>query len=76
MGRALVERLLSEAGQVQHLLQIVLTVSEGNTPAVRLYRSCGFQVWGREPRAVIAAGEPITKLHMLHLLDTKPGAVR
>lgn len=68
VGRRLVTRLLEEAA-ARGLLQVGLTVSAGNAAAEALYRSCGFLVWGREPRAVIVAGEPVEKLHMVHLLD-------
>lgn len=69
VGRALVARLIVEARAINGLKQIVLTVTEGNGPAEHLYRSSGFEVFGREPRAVMVDGEPITKLHMVHMLD-------
>lgn len=62
------ERVLVEARHAG-LLQVVLTVSEGNGPAERLYRSCGFATFGREPRAVIVGGCAIAKLHMICILD-------
>lgn len=69
VGRRLVERLLTEARGIAGMLQVVLTVSEGNVPAERLYRSCGFREFGREPRAVIVNGESVTKIHMVKMLD-------
>ncbi|WP_202638014.1 GNAT family N-acetyltransferase [Bailinhaonella thermotolerans] len=68
IGKALVSEILAVAEGVGGLTQVALTVSEGNTRAERLYRSCGFETWGREPRAVLVDGRPIAKLHMLRLL--------
>ncbi|GAA4564268.1 GNAT family N-acetyltransferase [Planotetraspora kaengkrachanensis] len=78
IGKMLVRRILDLAAAVDDLLQVGLTVSEGNLPAERLYRSCGFQVWGREPRAVINDGTAIAKLHMVRMLDEPvlPSAIR
>ncbi|MFJ9844028.1 GNAT family N-acetyltransferase [Kitasatospora sp. NPDC101155] len=69
IGRALVERVLAAAAEDGRLRQVLLTVSEGNEPALRLYTSCGFEVWGREPRAVLVDGRVVAKLHMVRLLD-------
>lgn len=69
IGRALVLDLLDRASAVEGLLQVKLSVSEGNERAERLYRSCGFVVWGREPRAVIVDDRAVTKLHMVRMLD-------
>jgi RimJ/RimL family protein N-acetyltransferase len=68
IGRLLVRHVLDNAAAIDGLLQVGLTVSEGNRPAERLYQSCGFEVWGREPRAIVVAGEPVAKLHMVHTL--------
>ncbi|MER6297966.1 GNAT family N-acetyltransferase [Kitasatospora sp. NPDC001539] len=69
IGRALVERVLTIAAADGRLRQVLLTVSEGNEPALRLYTACGFEVWGREPRAVLVDGREVAKLHMVRLLD-------
>ncbi|MFI6741012.1 GNAT family N-acetyltransferase [Nonomuraea sp. NPDC050451] len=69
IGKVLVQRVLEIAAAVDGLAQVGLTVSEGNLPAERLYRSCGFEAWGREPRAVIVGGRSIVKLHMVRMLD-------
>ncbi|MGW3043367.1 N-acetyltransferase family protein [Kitasatospora sp. NPDC001159] len=69
IGRALVRHVLRLAVEDGELRQVLLTVSEGNEPAVRLYTSCGFEVWGREPRAVMVDGQAVAKLHMVRLLD-------
>ncbi|MEV7026434.1 GNAT family N-acetyltransferase [Kitasatospora sp. NPDC093558] len=70
VGRALVERTLELAATEGELRQVLLTVSEGNVAATRLYTSCGFEVWGREPRAVLVGGRAATKLHMVRFLDS------
>ncbi|MBD0671387.1 hypothetical protein BU198_11900 [Streptomyces sp. CBMA156] len=53
---------------------MLLTVSEGNEPALRVYTACGFEEWGREPRAVPVDGRAVAKLHMVCLLDAEPAA--
>jgi len=68
VGRALVMRILELAKATDGVRQIVLTVSEGNVAAERLYRSCGFEQWGREPAAVLVDGQPLAKLHLIHWL--------
>ncbi|MFF4381567.1 GNAT family N-acetyltransferase [Kitasatospora sp. NPDC001547] len=68
IGRALVREVLRTA-EDGRLRQVLLTVSEGNEPALRLYTACGFEVWGREPRAVLVDGRAVAKLHMVCLLD-------
>ncbi|WP_224281082.1 GNAT family N-acetyltransferase [Streptomyces sp. LS1784] len=74
IGRALVDEVLHTAAQDGRLRQVLLTVSEGNEPALRLYTVCGFEVWGREPRAVLVDGRAVAKLHMVRLLDAEPPA--
>ncbi|MET8545387.1 GNAT family N-acetyltransferase [Kitasatospora sp. NPDC004799] len=72
IGRALVREVLRTAAADGRLRQVLLTVSEGNEPALRLYTACGFEVWGREPRAVLVDGRAVAKLHMVRLLDAAP----
>ncbi|TDU89709.1 L-amino acid N-acyltransferase YncA [Kribbella voronezhensis] len=67
IGKTLVTAI-AEHGATEGLLQIGLTVTEGNERAERLYRSCGFQEWGREPQAVIVGRQPVVKIHMLRFL--------
>jgi SAM-dependent methyltransferase len=74
VGRALVKRILQIARADERLYQVALTVSEHNEPAMRLYTSCGFAVWGREPRAVVVDGTAVAKLHMVLMLDDAPPA--
>ncbi|RKT20081.1 ribosomal protein S18 acetylase RimI-like enzyme [Streptomyces sp. 1114.5] len=72
IGRALVREVLRTAAEDGRLRQVLLTVSEGNEAALRLYTACGFEVWGREPRAVLVDGLAVAKLHMVRLLDAEP----
>ncbi|MFH9347810.1 GNAT family N-acetyltransferase [Kitasatospora sp. NPDC017646] len=73
IGGALVDRALAVAADDARLRQVLLTVSEGNEPALRLYTSRGFEVWGREPRAVLVDGRAVAKLHMVRLLPEPTG---
>ncbi|MFJ6617768.1 GNAT family N-acetyltransferase [Kitasatospora sp. NPDC091335] len=74
IGRALVREVLRTAARDGRLRQVLLTVSEGNEPALRVYTACGFEVWGREPRAVLVDGRAVAKLHMVCLLDAERAA--
>ncbi len=67
IGKLLIQRVLKIAAAVDGLTQVVLTMSEGGLPADRLYGSCGFEVWGREPRAVIIDGRHIAKPHKVRM---------
>jgi ribosomal protein S18 acetylase RimI-like enzyme len=62
-GRMLVETLLRE-GREEGIELVVLTVTEGDNPAVRLYEHCGFQSFGIEPRAIKVGGSYYDKNHM------------
>jgi GNAT superfamily N-acetyltransferase len=68
VGRALVRAVMEEARRMG-LKQLILTYSEGNAPAERLYRACGFVAFGREPRAMIVDGADIAKIHMIRMLE-------
>jgi ribosomal protein S18 acetylase RimI-like enzyme len=74
VGGSLVTRVLNEARQ-RGLRQVVLTYSEGNLAAERLYLRHGFAVFGREPRAVIVRGQDVVNVHMICLLDAE-GLIR
>jgi len=47
IGRALLERTLSEAGKKRGIIKIQLSVNPALRPAVALYKSAGFEVVGR-----------------------------
>ncbi|MBG9388928.1 GNAT family N-acetyltransferase [Caenimonas aquaedulcis] len=63
VGRGLVDALLAHARDAG-LELLVLTVTEGNAAATRLYEAAGFRSFGIEPRAIKVDGRPFDKNHM------------
>ena len=63
IGAALLRTLLAHARQAG-LSDLVLTVTEGNAAALRLYRRAGFEAFGTEPRAIRVDGRAFGKVHM------------
>ena len=62
-GAALLDAVVAEAGHIG-LTDLVLTVSDGNLPALRLYAKAGFAAFGTEPRAIRVHGRHVAKVHM------------
>lgn len=70
VGRALLDALVKHA-RANALESLVLTVTEGNERAQRLYASAGFRSFGIEPDAIRVAGRSHAKNHMhLNLAPT------
>lgn len=69
VGHALLHALLVQA-RAEGLQLLVLTVTEGNDSAVRLYQRCGFRAFGTEPRAIVVEGRAYGKIHMFLDLTT------
>jgi ribosomal protein S18 acetylase RimI-like enzyme len=67
MGSALLKDLLAEARKQPGLEQILLAVATTQDPAIRLYRSFGFEVFGREPRALKIGSQYVDEQHMILL---------
>lgn len=67
-GEALLQALLAHARE-EGLRQLVLTVTEGNGRAQRLYERAGFSAFGIEPRAVCVGGVFLGKVHLQLALD-------
>jgi ribosomal protein S18 acetylase RimI-like enzyme len=63
-GRKLMHALLTRAAAIESVEQIVLTVTATQTAAIRLYRSLGFQRFGREQRALKVGGRYLDEEHM------------
>lgn len=70
-GRALLEALVAHA-RAERLHSLVLTVTDGNERAVRLYEAAGFRSFGIEPDAIRLHGRSFAKNHMHLALDASP----
>jgi ribosomal protein S18 acetylase RimI-like enzyme len=64
---------LERASRLSGLEQILLSVAATQTAAVELYRSLGFQSFGREPRALKVGGRHIDEEYMVLFLDVSGG---
>ena len=73
-GRALLEAVVEHARAREGTLQLTLTVTEGNAPAVSLYTSAGFQSFGIEPMAILTPGGYKAKIHMWLPLQSNASA--
>lgn len=62
-GEALISALIAKAKD-HGVEQLVLGVMETSEAALRLYRRCGFSVYGKEPQAVRAGEDYIGVIHM------------
>ena len=69
LGRALMERLLERAWTVKGVEQILISVTSTQAAAMALYRSLGFEPFGREPRALKVNGRFIDEEHMVMKSD-------
>ena len=67
-GDRLLQALLAQARR-EGLASLVLTVTQGNATAGRLYETAGFRSFGLEPRAVRVDGRFLAKNHMVLELD-------
>jgi ribosomal protein S18 acetylase RimI-like enzyme len=71
VGRALLDALLAHA-RSEGLGSLVLTVTDGNAAAQRLYAAAGFRSFGTEPDAIRVDGRSYAKNHMHLDLGTAP----
>ncbi len=65
VGRALLDQLLACARTLDGLEQIVLSVTQHQAAAKRLYQSLGFTVWGHEPNSLCVDGETLDEDYMV-----------
>ncbi len=72
VGHALLDAVVAHAGAKEGLLSLTLTVTEGNEPAINLYRRAGFQCFGVEPMAIRTPSGFKGKVHMW--LPLRPNA--
>ena len=56
VGKQLLQHALGVAAAMEGVRQVTLDVTAGNDPAIRLYQSVGFRIYGTEPGALFADG--------------------
>jgi len=64
LARALMQAAIAHCVQRGDIVVVQLTATEGNEPALRLYRQLGFQSFGTEPLAVRTPGGFRGKVHL------------
>ena len=64
IGHALMKAAIAAASSRPEVLALTLTLTEGNEPALRLYKSAGFSVWGTQPNAIRTESGLKGKVHM------------
>jgi GNAT superfamily N-acetyltransferase len=64
IGVALLNAAIAAASARPEVLSLNLTLTEGNIPALRLYRSAGFIEWGTQPQAIRTESGLKGKVHM------------
>jgi ribosomal protein S18 acetylase RimI-like enzyme len=69
-GHALVDAAIAHAQGREGVSVLQLTVTEGNEPAIRLYRAAGFQPFGVEPLAILTPSGFKGKVHMWRTIGT------
>ena len=67
-GSALLDAVVAHARARDGLVALTLTVTQGNAPAIALYESSGFTVFGHEPLAIRTDKGFKGKLHMQRVL--------
>ena len=65
LGRQLMEKLLERGMAIDGMEQILISVAITQAAAVKLYRSLGFEPFGREPRALKVGGAFIDEEYMV-----------
>jgi len=63
-ARALLQAAIDQCKSRGDILVMQLTVTDGNEPAIALYRSAGFEPFGTEPMAIRTAAGFLSKVHM------------
>jgi RimJ/RimL family protein N-acetyltransferase len=63
-GGALLQAAVQHAKSQDGILLLTLTATEGNEPAINLYRTAGFEVFGNDPLAILTPSGYKAKVHM------------
>ena len=71
VGRALMVQLLRRAQLQPKLEQVTLAVADGQAAAKKLYLQLGFQIYGREPRALKVGEVYADEDLMVLMLDSR-----
>ncbi len=74
LGRRLLQASIGEAER-WGVDRVALSVTSEARSAERLYRACGFEAWGREPRAVRVDGRDLDVIHLWRDLRGAPADV-
>ena len=69
VGRSMLRTLLEHARDIEGVELIKLSVATRQPATAALYRSLGFEPWGREPRALKIADRYIDEEHMVFYVD-------
>jgi ribosomal protein S18 acetylase RimI-like enzyme len=73
MGRELIRRAIKTARQLRGLRQVRLTVAASNRPALELYGSFGFKIYGRESAALFVGKRYYSELYLVRrITQAKP----
>lgn len=64
VGLALLDAAIAAASARPEILSLTLTLTEGNAPALHLYRSVGFVAWGTQPQSIRTDSGLEGKVHM------------
>ena len=72
IGARMMQALLNRGAAVSGVEQVLLSVAATQEPAIRLYRSLGFESFGREPRALKIGDRYIDEEYMLLDLARSP----
>jgi RimJ/RimL family protein N-acetyltransferase len=71
-GKDMLRALLKRAATIQGVEQIMLAVTTTQLPAMQVYRSLGFEQYGREPKALKIGDRYFDEDHMVLFL-AEPG---
>lgn len=63
-GRQLLDAALEAARAREGIHLLTLTATDGNEPALHLYRAAGFETFGVEPMAILTSNGYKAKVHM------------
>ena len=67
-GRTLLGEAIDYARRLPGAVRLGLSVSETAEPALRLYQSMGFEIWGTEPDAISHGERRVAEHHLSFLL--------